>query len=485
MINEKSETEKTKETIGEAAKTVERKMDSVVADAVEEQETVNDESIAAHIGEESETTSEVVTAISPTARARRSLALFVVLGLILLIVAVIATFAFAPGLRDTQIGKKIRFWDKPAPPAPAVPPGQMVKEMEQAQARNPSGAIVIDQDMAEALGLQTAVVTTRDLNQPVRTTGRVTPDERRIKTVYTKVDGWIEEAFGNFEGQQINKGEKLFTIYSPDLVASQQEYLIALEARNDFKQSEFDVVQRSGSTLVEAARRRLQLWDVTPQQIAEIEKTKRVIRALPFYAPASGVVIERKAFPGMRVMADTELYKLADLSTIWVEADVFESDLINIHIGTTGEVTLPNNETQTGRVTYVNPFIESSTRTAKVRLEFANPHLRLRPGMFVNVGLKTHIPPQIIVPRDAVIDTGTRQLVLIDDGNGKYTLREIKIGTQSQEYYAVLEGLAVGEKVARNIQFLIDSETQLKQAVDKMTGGPVTTGASGGGHSGH
>ncbi len=431
---------------------------------------------------EKEMTPEAAKA--PIVRLKRLPAPLIVLAAILLVFIVLAAFAFAPGLRDTQIGVRIRFWEKPAPPAPAVSPGQMAREMEQSQTENPSGAIIIDQDMAEALGLQTAVVTTQDLNQPVRTTGRVTPDERRITTVHTKVDGWIEEAFGNFEGQQINRGQKLFTIYSPDLVASQQEYLIALEARSDFQKSEFDVVQRSGSTLVESARRRLQLWDVTPQQIAEIERTGKIFRALPFYAPASGVVIERKAFPGMRVMTDTELYKLADLSTIWVEADVFENDLMNLHVGLTGEVTLPNNETYGGRVTYINPFIEPSTRTAKVRLEFANRGLRLRPGMFVNVSLRTSMPPQIVVPRDSVIDTGTRQIVLVDNGNGKFTLREIKTGQPTTDYYTVMEGLAVGEKVARNIQFLIDSETQLKQAVDKMTGGQ-TPATNTGGHAGH
>lgn len=413
-----------------------------------------------------------------TTAPRRSRATPVGLGLLALLAAVLVALALAPGLRDTMAGRKLRFWEKPAPPAPAVPPGQLAREAEEAQAKNPAGVITIDQDTAEALGLQTFTVTTQDLSRPVRTTGRVAPDERRITTVHTKVEGWIEEAYGNFEGQQIRKGQKLFTIYSPDLVATQQEYLIALRAREDFKQSDFDVVQRSGNTLVEAARRRLQLWDVTPQQIAEIERTKKILRTVPFYAPASGVVIGRQAFPGMRVTAETELYKLADLSAVWVEADVFQSDLPQIQVGLTGEVTTPDNATQTGRVAFIAPFIEGATRTAKVRLEFANPQMRLRPGMFVNVSLKTYQPPQIIVPRDAVIDTGARQLVLLATGNGQYKLREIKTGTPATDYYTVLEGVAVGEKVARNIQFLIDSETQLKQAVDRLAG-PKTPARSG------
>lgn len=419
-------------------------------------------------GSEESATQTPQSAIQTPHSVRRSRATPVGLGLLALLAAVLAALAFAPGLRDTTAGRKLRFWEKPAPPAPAVPPGQLAREAEAAQAKNPAGVITIDQDTAEALGLQTFTVTTQDLSQPVRTTGRVAPDERRMTTVHTKVEGWIEEAYGNFEGQQIHKGQKLFTIYSPDLVATQQEYLIALRAREDFKGSEFDVIQRSGNTLVEATRRRLQLWDVTPQQIAELERTRKVFRAVPFYAPASGVVIGRQAFPGMRVTAETELYKLADLSAVWVEADVFQSDLPQIQVGLTGEVTTPDNATQTGRVAFIAPFIEPATRTAKVRLEFANPQMRLRPGMFVNVNLKTYQPPNIIVPRDAVIDTGTRQLVLLASGNGQYKLREIKTGAPATDYYTVLEGVAVGEKVARNIQFLIDSETQLKQAVDRL-----------------
>ena len=217
----------------------------------------------------------------------------------------------------------------------------------------------------------------------------------------------------------------------------------------------------------------MQLWDVTPQQIAELEKTGKVRKAITFYAPASGVVTARKAFPGTRVMPDVELYTLADLSTIWVEADVYESDLMNVRVGMRGEVTLPDNSTLVGRVAYLNPLIEPTTRTAKVRLEFNNPHTRLKPGMFVNVSLAVQPPSQLVVPRDAVIDTGVRQLVLVDDGNSKFSLREIKVGTQGQEVYTVRSGLRAGEKVARNIQYLIDSETQLKQAVAKQSGTPA------------
>lgn len=408
-------------------------------------------------------------------RRPRTLLPLAVLGAAL---ATLAAFAFAPGLRDMTVARKLRFWEKAPPPIPAVPAGQLGVEMEQAAGQQQTSVITIDPNTAQALGLQTAVVEARAFNQPVRTTGRVVPDERRISHVQTKVEGWIEETMGNFEGQQITKGQALFTLYSPELVATQQEYLIALKARQDFGKSEFEVVRDSGGSLVEATRRRLQLWDVTPQQIAELERTGKVRKAITYYAPASGVITARKAFPGVRVMPDTELYTLADLSTIWVEADVYESDLMNVRAGLRGEVTLPDNSALVGRVTYINPLIEPTTRTAKVRLEFSNPAMRLKPGMFLNVSLEVKQPPQLVVPRDAVIDTGMRQLVLVDEGNSRFTLREIKVGTQGQEYYTVRAGLSAGEKVARNIQYLIDSETQLKQAVDKQAGAATPNAAS-------
>jgi membrane fusion protein, copper/silver efflux system len=414
-----------------------------------------------------------------TAFLQRRWRALLVVAVLIATLATLAAFAFAPGLRATTLARKLRFWEKAPPPVPAVPAGQLGVEMEQATSQQQASVITIDANTAQALGLQTAVVESRTFDQSIRTTGRVLPDERRITQVQTKIEGWIEQAFGNFEGQQIRKGQPLFTLYSPELVATQQEYLIALKARQDFGKSEFAVVRDAGGSLVEATRRRLQLWDVTPQQIAELERTGKVQKAITYYAPASGVITARKAFPGTHVMTDTELYTLADLSVIWVEADVYESDLMNVRAGLRGEVTLPDNSTQTGRVTYINPLIEPTTRTAKVRLEFNNPKLRLKPGMFLNVSLHVNQPPQLVVPRDAVIDTGMRQLVLVDGGDGKFTLREIKVGTQGQEHYTVLSGLKAGEKVARNVQYLIDSETKLKQAVDKQTGTPTPSGKAG------
>lgn len=405
-----------------------------------------------------------VVVTEPAARSRRTLWIGVAAGL--LIVTVAAVIAL--------LGR-----DEPPAPEPAVPPGQLAREMEEERAAGAAGAVAIDRETAERLGIQTAVVEARAGAGSVQTTGRVTPDERRITRVHTKVDGWIEQTFANFEGQEIRKGQPLFTIYSPDLLASQQELLLALKAHRSFEKSEFDVVRSSGDSLVEAARRRLRLWDMTAKQIAEVERTGKAIRAVTVYAPASGVVVERKAFPGVRVAPDTDLYMLADLSVIWVEADVFESDLPNVRTGATAEVTLPGGGVRSGRVAYVNPFLDEASRTAKVRVELANANLELKPGMFVSVSLSTTGGDRLVVARDAVIDTGARTLVLVDQGDGSFVLREIRTGEQGTDFYAVLSGLAAGERVARNAQFLVDSETPLRQAVEQFpSGAPAGSGGT-------
>ncbi len=433
-------------------------------------------------------TTETVETVPESPRKDSNRTFAIVAVIILLTLAALLAIAYTPGMRGSRVARAIRFWEPAPPPAPAVPAGQLAVEMEQARAENPSGTVMIDPAAAEALGLQTFVVEARSFDQPVRTTGRVTVDERRVTQVHTRVDGWIEQTFGNFEGQQIRQGQPLFTIYSPELVASQQEYLIALRARGDFVKSEFDVVRRSGTTLVEASRRRLQLFDVTPAQIRELERTGKLSRTVTFYAPASGVVTQRAAFPGTRITPETQLYTLADLSTVWIEADVFESDLPNIRPGTSAEVTLQNGETLAARVSNINPFVVPETRTARARLEVANPGMRLKPGMFLNVSLRAVAPPQVIVPRDAVLATGTRNLVLVDDGQGRFTLRQIVVGNQGQEFYTVQSGVGVGERVARNIQFLIESEAPLRQAVEgqqqQQQGAPATPGGAHGGMQG-
>lgn len=404
------------------------------------------------------------------ARSRRKLWLGVAAGVLAVIVATV--------LALTTL-------DEPPPPEPAVPPGQLAREMEAEGAAAGGGAVTIDQATAERLGLQTYVVERRSLERRVQTTGRVTPDERRVTQVHTKVEGWIEETFVGFEGQQVRRGQPLFTIYSPELVATAQEFLIAVRARRGFEQSEFDVVRGTGDELVRAARQRLRLFDLTPAQIAEIERTGKVPKNMTVYASRPGVVTARKAFPGTRVTPDMDLYTLSDLSTIWVEADVFESDLASVRVGTPAEIALPSGETRGARVSFVNPLVAPETRTARVRLELPNPGLELLPGTFVTVTFAAAGTIAVVVARDAVLDTGARRLVLVEEGAGRYVLREIRTGEADAEAIVVLSGLVEGERVARNVQFLVDSETPLRQAVDRFAvTAPPAAGAEGAGGAG-
>lgn len=407
--------------------------------------------------------------------SRRSLVRAAVL---LVVVAAVGTaFVFVPGLRQTPVSRALRFWDEPPPPEPAVPAGALGEEM--ATKETSGDVIAIDAAKAESLGLQTVAAEFRSPDGGVRTTGRVVTDERRTATVSTKIEGWVEETFGNYEGQEIRAGQPLYTVYSPDLYSGQQEYLLALKARKDFEKSEFEVVRNSGKSLVDASRRRLELWNVSRTQIIEIERTGRPIRAITMTAPASGVIVERKVFPGARISPDMLLYTLADLSTVWVEADVFEVDLAGLQHGSTADILLPSSESRVAKVTFISPMVDSMTRTAKVRLELPNPGRQLKPGMFVEVSLRTVNAPQLVVPRDAVLDTGMRKLVLVDGGSGTFTLREITTGTERQDVTVVVSGLTAGERVARNIQFLIDSETELRKAVNRQ-GTPAPTSAPGG-----
>ncbi len=438
---------------------------------------------AASTGTTPETVETVTETVTEKTVAKRNRAPVIAAGIIVIAVGTLLALAFLPGMRETRVSRTIRFWEKTPPPSkPAVPPGQLAAEMDQQQQTQAQdlSAVTVDANTIEALGVQTAMVDTQEVNEQVRTTGRVAPDERRVTNVHTKIEGWIDQTYGNFEGQRVSKGQPLFTIYSPELVATQQEYLIALRARGDFNKSEFDVVKRSGTSLVEATRRRLQLFDVTPQQISQVERTGQIEKNVTFYAPASGYVMERKAFPGMRVTPDTQLYMLADLSKVFVFADIFESDLTNVGVGSEAEVTLPGGEKRTGKVEYVNPVVVAETRTAQARIELDNPRLQLKPGMFVGISFRVVKPPQIVIPRDSVIATGTRHLVLVDDGSGNFKLQEITVGGQLGSSYIVQEGLAVGQRVARNIQFLIDSETSLRQAVESQ-GGATTPGSPSGG----
>jgi Cu(I)/Ag(I) efflux system membrane fusion protein len=313
----------------------------------------------------------------------------------------------------------------------------------------------------QLIGVQTGLAETRPVGRSIRTVGRVAVDETRLHKVTTKFDGYIEKLYVDFTGKEVRRGQPLFSIYSPDLLATQQEYLLALRSA---KQSPL---------LLEAAKRRLQLWDIGPSDIRELERTGTARKSMTIVSPASGVVTAKTAVAGARVMAGEPLFELADLSDVWIEADVYESELAFVHVGTPATVTLSYlpGRTFTGKVTFIAPMVDPSTRTAKVRIEVANRDLALKPEMFADVVLQEPERNVTVVPESAVLATGTRSIVFVVTPDGTFEPREVETGTKSEQYVEIRRGVEAGEKVATQANFLIDSESRLKAAVAQMSEG--------------
>jgi len=335
-----------------------------------------------------------------------------------------------------------------------------------------AGTIQITPERQQLIGVKIGTVEMRPLDKVIRTVGRIDYDEKRMATVSIKVGGWIEDLYVDFTGRYVRKGEPLLTIYSPELVSTQEEYLAALEAKKSLAKSSFPEVASSGDALVESARRRLKLWDVTDEEIRKLEEGGKSKRTLTFYAPLSGFVIEKSVYKGMNVMPGIVLYKLADLSVVWLYADIYEYELPYIRVGQEAAIQLTAlpGETLRGKAIYIYPFLDSTTRTAKVRFTFPNPHGKLKPEMFANVEIKVPLGQKLAIPEGAVIDTGIRQVAIIDKGSGYFEPREIKVGAKVDSYYEVIAGLKAGERVVTSANFLIDSESKLKEALGGMAG---------------
>lgn len=325
----------------------------------------------------------------------------------------------------------------------------------------PAGAVEISPERQQLIGVRFGKVEKRPLNKVIRTVGRIDYDEKRLFTVSPKIGGWIEDLYVDFTGKHVKQGERLLTIYSPDLVSAQEEYLIALRAAKALG---------SRQTLVESARRRLKLWDISDDQIKALEERGQVSKTLTLHSPFSGIVLERMAYQGMNVTPGMALYKLADLSVVWLYADIYEYELPLIRPGQDGKVELSYypGESFKGKVIYIYPYLDAATRTAKVRFEFSNPKGLLKPGMFANVEIKIPLGTRLAVPEGAIIDTGTRKVAFIDLGAGYFEPREVKLGTKVENYYVVLTGLKEGERVVTSANFLIDSESKFKEAAAGM-----------------
>ncbi len=352
--------------------------------------------------------------------------------------------------------------------APAMPAAGSPAEAASGGAQR----IRITPERQQQIGVKFAEARRAPAAVETRAVGRVAFDETRIAHVHTKVSGWIEDVFVDFVGAPVKRGQPLFTIYSPDLVASQEDYLLALRAKGELGGSSFARVSEGSRALADSARRRLELWDMTGEQIQALEAEGKVSRTVSVASPVSGVVVERAAYNhGRTVTPEMDLYTIVDLSRVWVQASVYEYEAPFVRVGQAAEISLPYEADQKvlpGRVTFIAPFLDPKTRTVEMRMEFPNPSLALRPESFVDVVLRRDLGERLMVPRDAVLDTGVSQYVFVDKGDGYLEPREVAAGPEVAAGRVITRGLDEGERVVTAANFILDSESRLKGALDAM-----------------
>ncbi len=334
------------------------------------------------------------------------------------------------------------------------------------------GAVKISPEKQQLIGVQTSIVEYHEVQKTIRAVGQIAYAEPRQAYVTTKFEGYIEELFVDYTGKLVEKGQPLFSVYSPELVSTQEEYLLAINAQKSLEKSSIGEVAAGASTLLESAKRRLRLWDISEKQIEELERSGKITKTLTFYSPIHGYVVEKMAVRGLKVMPGMNLYQIADLSTVWVLADIYEYEIPFVKVRQEATVTLTYypGEIFKGRVTYIYPSLTPETRTAKVRLEFSNPGEKLKPGMYANVNLHSGAGRQLAVPEEAVMDAGAEQIVFVARAGGYFEPRQVALGAKVGDRFIVLRGLTEGEKVVTSGNFLIDSESRLKSAASGMAG---------------
>lgn len=373
-----------------------------------------------------------------------------------------------PAVRSDKAGDcpicGMRLVPEPAasqPPAPSPDPAPL-----------PRGTIRVSPAKQQLIGVKYGVVEVTSGVHTFRALGRVAIDETRVSKVQTRIDGWIEKVYADFVGKPVEKGQPLLTFYSPEMLASQQEYLLAIRSREVMKGSPLAGSIRQSESLLAAARKRLEFWELSDAQIEEITRTGQPLPNVTLYAPISGFVMARNAFPKQRITPETELYTIADLSRVWIVAEVFENEASMIRPGVPARVFLSHSESRAivGSVEYIQPQLEAATHTLKVRIGADNRDMLLKPEMFAHVELQVSRPPQVTVPSEAVLDTGLRKTVFVDRGNGYLEPRQVETGDRIGDRISITSGLKPGERVVTSGNFLIDSESQLKAAAAGMAG---------------
>jgi multidrug efflux pump subunit AcrA (membrane-fusion protein) len=326
--------------------------------------------------------------------------------------------------------------------------------------------VKISAERQQLIGIKTALVKSQPIHKLITAVGRVDYAEPNISIVNLKFDGWVEKLYVNSTGRAVRKGEPLFDIYSPELVSAQQEYLIALKA---------DKMLGDAPSILKSAREKLRLWDVTDSQVEELERTGQFKKTITVYSPGSGIVLEKNIVQGQKVTSGENLFKIADLSKVWILGEVYEYELPFVKTGQEAKVSLSYypGESFAGHITYIYPYLKPDTRTNQVRIEVANPDLKFKPEMFANVEIHVDYGTKLTVPADAVLDAGVSKIVFIAKGDGYFEPREVKLGVRGQDMYEVLGGISDGENVVTSANFLVDSESSLKAALSRMTKAPA------------
>ncbi|HIP07121.1 MAG TPA: efflux RND transporter periplasmic adaptor subunit [Mariprofundaceae bacterium] len=376
--------------------------------------------------------------------------------------------------------KKVLFYRNPMNPAITSPaPAQDEMGMDYipvyadggSSSGSPVGTVTIDGTVVQNMAVRTTIAKQQNLSRDIRTIGRVTYDEERVALLHPKYEGWVEQMFVDKTGEYVSKDTMLMSIYSPQLVATQEEYLLALNNAESLQDSPFKDVRDGAASLLYSARERLELLDVPTHQIKQLNETRKVMKGLHIHSPFAGIVMKIGARDGQRITPNTELYKIADLSRVWVTVDLYEDDMPWVQEGDKAEMQVAGipGRIFKGKVTFIYPYLEAKTRTLKVRLEFDNPELALKPEMFANVVVNASKQfNAVVVPLEAIIRTGEQEQVFVQRGIGKFEPRTVTLGVEAEGLVQIISGLNAGEQVVTSGQFLIDSESKLQEATAKM-----------------
>ena len=343
-----------------------------------------------------------------------------------------------------------------------------VKKIEPVKKEESRIPVDVPPEQQSKIGLKTVKAEKKKIEHTIRTVGTVTTDQTKEAHVHTKINGWIEQIYADYIGKPIKKGQSLFELYSPDLVSTQEEYLAARRQGVP------------GREIATTALERLKLWGVPQAEIDRLKKTGKTKRSVTFDSPMDGVIVNKTAIRGMYITPEMELYHLADLSRVWIIVTLYEHDVAVIAVGDEAKIQLSYDPGKSfkGKISYISPEIEMETRTAKARIELDNPEQKLKPGMFSSIELKKNLGEAIVIPDDAVIDTGTRKIVFVKTGPSRFEPRDIKTGPRIENTFAILEGLKAGEEIVTSANFLIDAESKFQAAIQK--GSPSSSD-----HSGH